>query len=241
MTMFQFVYLKRRLSHDADHIDTVLGYLAALPHAPQLLLFPEGTDRSAENVAKSRAFVLAQGKAPYAHVLAPRSAGFVHCVRAARGSTPMLLDVTMAYRGAACQDEAALMRGDVPSEVHVHTQRVPLADLPRDERELATELERRWRAKDQLLAHFDTHGRFPGVPHASAGFRPLPKRLAALPPLWGLLTLYFVYLIFTSRIALSWWLTTQLLFVAGALGRIDLGEIERFWFYYARKRREGDK
>ena len=51
--MFMFLFLKRNWADDADHIDQMLAFYRA--HLPRymLLLFPEGTDLSAENVAKS--------------------------------------------------------------------------------------------------------------------------------------------------------------------------------------------
>jgi len=234
MSLFQFVYLRRRLDVDAAHIDNVLGYLATLPHAPQLLLFPEGTDRSAENAAKSRAYVLAAGKAPYAHVLAPRSAGFVRCVRAIGSQVaPILIDATIAYGEPHCQDEAAFLRGDVPRSVHLHTSSIPLGDLPRGERELADELERRWRVKDQQLAHFAAHGRFPGVKAEDNKPVALPISLQLVPLLWIGLSIFFVQLIFTNRAALAWFITSQFIFAAGLTGKLDLGAIERFWFFFA--------
>lgn len=52
----------------------------------QFLLFPEGTDLTATNVAKSGQFAEKHGLPVYRHVLHPRTTGFVHFVNTMNNS-----------------------------------------------------------------------------------------------------------------------------------------------------------
>ncbi|CAJ1461114.1 unnamed protein product [Effrenium voratum] len=90
-------------------------------HPLLLLLFPEGTDLSDENLARSHKHSEEKGLPKYHQVLHPRTAGFAAALKslaeAARSSgmaPPVLLDVTMAYED--------FVPGELPNEKKVFGQ-----------------------------------------------------------------------------------------------------------------------
>ena len=91
-----------------------------------MLLFPEGTDRSASNVRRSQEFARSRGLAVYSKVLHPRVRGFTHIaqVMSAAGQLRAVWDVTMGVVGMReGAGEADLLGGNWPSAVHFHVRR----------------------------------------------------------------------------------------------------------------------
>lgn len=64
-----------------------------------LLIFPEGTNLSAETRATSRAWAAKSGVADLRHQLLPRSTGLHVCLQELKKTTDWLYDCTIAYEG----------------------------------------------------------------------------------------------------------------------------------------------
>lgn len=183
MQACRHVFLRRRWEEDEAAMTAALLRLAAEPSEPYcLLMFPEGTDLSPTNLAKSLEFARkAGGLAAWQHVLHPRTRGFTHTLavlrRAAR-PVDAVYDVTMAYAGAVPARETVLLSGDTPSAVHVHVDAFPVAALPRDDAGLEAWLRGRFAAKEEAL------GRFYAAEAARTGSGSLgPATAAAATPL----------------------------------------------------------
>lgn len=159
MQAFLFCFLTRR-NREADlgRIRALLAYLAHERRAPLLLLlFPEGTDLSAANKARSQAHARAHGLAEYEHVLHPRSAGFEACVHALGERLDAVYDVDLWYEPhpdapAERPSERSLLRGTLPAAVHAHVTRHARHALPTQPAELRAWLAERWARKEAFLA-----------------------------------------------------------------------------------------
>lgn len=183
MDLFQFLFLARDWVRDQAEISRLWAHFARLHWPVQLMLFPEGTDFNAKSVDKSRAFTDARNERPFKHVLAPRVAGFAHCVKEARAHRLLraILDVTVAYETTIPENELAFMEGRLPTgkraidslcvlvlfstrtlsrlqAIHFHVERIDVSDV--NEAKLEQMLFARWRRKDELLARFASKGRF---------------------------------------------------------------------------------
>lgn len=66
-----------------------------------LLLFPEGTNLSANGRRKSAKWAEKQGLKDPEHVLLPRSTGTFFCLNELKGSLEYIYDCTVAYEGIA--------------------------------------------------------------------------------------------------------------------------------------------
>lgn len=66
-------------------------------------------------------------------------------------------DVSVAYPyNTPTKAELDTLKGDVPPEVHFHTKRYPISDLPTDKEALTKWCEARWAEKEEQLKKFYT-------------------------------------------------------------------------------------
>jgi lysocardiolipin and lysophospholipid acyltransferase len=96
---FHFIFLSRNdRQGDLSTIEQVCQHLVALGGDPPVVLcFPEGTDLSPENVARSKTFAASKGLPVMEHLLNPRTAGFASTVRALGAQLDAVYDVTITY------------------------------------------------------------------------------------------------------------------------------------------------
>lgn len=98
-----------------------------------LLVFPEGTDLSPQNVVKDAEYADKKKLRRYRYLLHPRTAGFAAAVRAFGTQLDAVYDVTVSYDNhpaiAASADprpsESAPLYGLWPRAAHFHVERVP--------------------------------------------------------------------------------------------------------------------
>jgi hypothetical protein len=137
-----------------------------------LLLFPEGwslhngEDRKAV-LAKSNEFAKREARPQLKHLLLPRTTGFNATLDSLRESSPVVYDVTMAYRGydgslppkfdLSLISLWGLLRRNHPTEIHVRIKRYSMEEVLQD----ASWLDKKWAEKDRLLNHFSRHQSFP--------------------------------------------------------------------------------
>jgi len=155
------VFLARDWAADAHRIARTFQNLIRHRVPCWMLSFPEGTRGTAAKLAASRAYQQAQGLQPLAHVLLPRTKGFVATVQGLRGHVTAVYDVTIGYVGGV-PTLWQYIKG-YARVAHLHVRRYPVADLPTDETALAAWLHARWQEKDALLARFYREGRFPAA------------------------------------------------------------------------------
>jgi 1-acyl-sn-glycerol-3-phosphate acyltransferase len=112
--LLMFIFLSRNRDADVPHIVRMLNYLYAVEARPSVLIFPEGTDLSPENLEKSNAFAKEQKLAETKQVLYPKVSGLYTCVCNMRGKGLLLHDITIAYKDhtfGSRHCEGDLMRG----------------------------------------------------------------------------------------------------------------------------------
>jgi 1-acyl-sn-glycerol-3-phosphate acyltransferase len=80
MQLLAFIFLARNWAVDEASLSRGVRYSAKMKPRFALLLFPEGTNVSADNLQRSAAFAKERGLALYSHVLHPRTTGFARCV-----------------------------------------------------------------------------------------------------------------------------------------------------------------
>ena len=137
-----------------------------------LLLFPEGwslhngADRKSV-LAKSNEFAKREGRPQLKHLLLPRTTGFNASLDSLRESSPVVYDVTMAYRGydgslppnfdLSIFSVWRLLQRKYPREIHVRIKRYSMEEVLQD----ASWLDKKWAEKDRFLNHFSRHQSFP--------------------------------------------------------------------------------
>ncbi|ETL47999.1 hypothetical protein F441_12246 [Phytophthora nicotianae CJ01A1] len=166
MQHFIFIFLQRRWADDQVNLHKLLPFLTSTEPEASYLLFPEGTDLSENNLAKSTLFAEKNGLPPRRYSLYPRTTGWTFMFPLLRSQLTAVYDITMFYVDYAANErpsEASLLTGRMPRMIHFYIERVDISALrDKSESELATWLEKRFERKEALLkAFYEENGKLP--------------------------------------------------------------------------------
>lgn len=180
MMFYGFIFMARKWASDKPRLQYRLNKLKGR-HGGQgaglgdlnpmwLLIFPEGTNLSANTRKKSAAWSQKSGLPDMKHQLLPRSTGMYFCLEELRGTVDWVYDCTIGYEGTPlggyAQDyftlRSTFLQGRPPKSVSLHWRRFAVSSIPLDSHDSFQKwVEDRWKEKDLLLEHFHTTGRFP--------------------------------------------------------------------------------
>ncbi|KAK5134934.1 hypothetical protein LTR08_006025 [Meristemomyces frigidus] len=181
MRLFGFIFMARKWASDQARMSYRLRKLSlrhptgSITGSTQLdpmwlVIFPEGTNLSANTRRGSARFSAKSGIPDLRHQLLPRSTGLQFCLNELGATVSHLYDCTIGYEGipagAYGQDiftlRSAYFQGRTPKSVNMHWRRYEIATLPlHDHDAMAAWVLQRWREKDALLERFQQDGRFP--------------------------------------------------------------------------------
>ncbi|TKA28908.1 hypothetical protein B0A50_03319 [Salinomyces thailandicus] len=183
MMFYGFIFMARKWSKDQQRMRYRLQKLSTRHSGPMsgsqggamldpmwLLIFPEGTNISANTRQGSRKYSEKSGIPDLRHQLLPRSTGLQFCLQEIKDTVDYLYDCTIGYEGipagAYGQDiftlRSVYFQGRPPKSVNMHWRRYRIADLPLDDKDAMHEWTlARWREKDELLEEFYRTGKFP--------------------------------------------------------------------------------
>eukprot|EP00638_Chattonella_subsalsa_P000833 CAMPEP_0117746638 /NCGR_PEP_ID=MMETSP0947-20121206/8058_1 /TAXON_ID=44440 /ORGANISM="Chattonella subsalsa, Strain CCMP2191" /LENGTH=308 /DNA_ID=CAMNT_0005563985 /DNA_START=522 /DNA_END=1445 /DNA_ORIENTATION=+ len=164
MQMFLFVFLKRNdRQRDLRHIRQVLKYAVDHKEPPTLLLFPEGTNISPENLERSHAYAEKKGLTKYNYVLHPKVSGWVESINTLRPSLDAVYDITIAYvdyQPGERPSEKSMFKGRFPREVHIHIARHTIQSIPIEKDQLEKWCKDSFDSKENQLEYFYQHKNF---------------------------------------------------------------------------------
>ncbi|KAF2273862.1 acyltransferase-domain-containing protein [Westerdykella ornata] len=179
MMFYGFIFLSRKWAKDKERFQYRLRKLNSSHSGPMsgthtldpmwLLIFPEGTNLSANGRKSSKAWADKNNIEDARHVMLPRSTGLHYCLAELRPTTEWMYDCTVAYEGIPVgeygQDiftiKSSYLEGRPPKSIHIHWRRFATKDIPTDEKAFSDWLLKRWREKDDLMEYFHQHNRFP--------------------------------------------------------------------------------
>jgi 1-acyl-sn-glycerol-3-phosphate acyltransferase len=184
LSLMEFPFLGEKWVDYRQELFQLLRSFADEPNPILFLLFPSGgSAMNEENLAKSIEFAKREGRPQLKHLLLPRTTGFNACLDSLRNSSPVVYDMTLAYKGydgsinqmggnsdgASLTPETtagwkawgssfwALVKGKGPSEVHMRIKRYSMEEVLAD----GEWLDKQWADKDRMLSHFCRHQQFP--------------------------------------------------------------------------------
>ncbi|VDM56536.1 unnamed protein product [Angiostrongylus costaricensis] len=140
MSAAHFLFLQRNKEKDAVTFNDVIQYFSAIGNNYQVVLFPEGTDKSSWTARKSLEFAKKNGLKELKHLLYPRIGGFYYLLEKMREAhfITYVYDISVAYPYNIVQSEVDLVvKGVCPREVHFHIKKIPVNELPTSEVECA--------------------------------------------------------------------------------------------------------
>jgi lysocardiolipin and lysophospholipid acyltransferase len=188
MQLYGFVFMARKWAKDQERLHYRLQKLNSRHSGPMsgekreaqldpmwLLIFPEGTNLSANTRKGSAKFAAKSDTTDLKHQILPRSTGLQFCLQELRNTVDYVYDCTIAYEGIPLggygQDVFTLrsvyFQGRPPKSVNMHWRRFAVKDMPIDDKDAMHEWTlARWREKDDLLAKFQETGKFPAAVEA---------------------------------------------------------------------------
>jgi len=180
MMFYGFVFMARNWAKDKARLAYRLQKLKGRHSGPLsgsqdldpmwLMIFPEGTNLSANTRKRSAAWAATQGIDDLRHLLLPRSTGLQFCLQELKGTVDWVYDCTTAYegvpRGGYAQDYFTLrstyLQGRPPKSVNMHWRRFAVSSIPIDNaKTFELWLKNVWLEKETLLEYFAQNGRFP--------------------------------------------------------------------------------
>ncbi|CAK4017805.1 related to 1-acyl-sn-glycerol-3-phosphate acyltransferase gamma [Lecanosticta acicola] len=183
MQYFGFIFMSRKWANDQGsmryrlqklktrHSGPMSGQRGAQQLDPMwLLIFPEGTNLSANTRRESAKFAEKSHQKDMRHLVLPRSTGLQFCLQELDDTVEYLYDCTIGYEGVPPSGYGAELftlrsvyfQGRPPKSVNMHWRRFRIKDLPLDDKEKMYEwIVARWREKDELLDSFMKTGKFP--------------------------------------------------------------------------------
>ncbi|KAJ3161893.1 hypothetical protein HK101_000778 [Irineochytrium annulatum] len=139
MWFFEFIFMKQKWDLDKDNMKDKL-LKAKDPASPlMLLIFPEGTLNTPENIKKSQAYAKKMNFSKHPrHMLLPKSTGLQFCATTLMPEVDDLFDLTVGYSGLKAgqipYDEylvpKVFFHGEYPKEVHIHVKAHSLRSIP---------------------------------------------------------------------------------------------------------------
>jgi 1-acyl-sn-glycerol-3-phosphate acyltransferase len=173
MSLFRFLFLKRKLSVDLERIER---HIKDNQWDYNLLIFPEGTVLTRGTREKTLSYAHRHGVEPLSHLLLPRATGLFHICQ--KSNVETLVDLTIGYDGVPKHKYAydlyplkkMVFQDESPKEIHVHCRTILLSEIP-GMRETDSQLTQEeqlklfsdwliqlYREKDEKLAHFYQYG-----------------------------------------------------------------------------------
>uniref|UniRef100_A0A914C9M4 Phospholipid/glycerol acyltransferase domain-containing protein n=1 Tax=Acrobeloides nanus TaxID=290746 RepID=A0A914C9M4_9BILA len=157
MQFMQYIFLKRDMNVDFPRMDKAIEYYSESKQSYQVLMFPEGTDKTSYTTRKSNEYAQRNGLLELKHVLYPRTNGFIHLLNKMKQHNYIsyIYDVTVAYPKDVVQNETDLvLKGKVSSTIHYDVKKIPISDLPTSELDLNKWLLDVWFEKEQKLNQY---------------------------------------------------------------------------------------
>ncbi len=156
----RMVMVSRNWTRDQTTLEQTFGGIKRYRYPIWLISFVEGTRMTPKKLVKSNEDARSRGGKPLAHVLQPRTKGFIATLRGLRDShVKYVYDFSIAYASKdkflqppTVWETLGISRLDQHFRFHVHVRRWAIADLPSSETALAAWLEEQWVEKDHRLA-----------------------------------------------------------------------------------------
>uniref|UniRef100_A0A034VZG0 1-acyl-sn-glycerol-3-phosphate acyltransferase gamma n=2 Tax=Bactrocera dorsalis TaxID=27457 RepID=A0A034VZG0_BACDO len=205
----EFVFLERSYDKDKEIIARQLKEVFAYPDPVWLLLNAEGTRFTPKKHEASVKFAQERGMTVLKHHLIPRTKGFTASLPTLRGRCPAIYDVNLAFRKDAKHPPtiSTILNG-YPIEGYMFVRRIPLENVPEDEKAAAEWLQNLFREKDRIIDSFHTTGSF----FETSGFKEVPVKQFKYRPynllnfaLWSLFSISLIlYYLVSSFLAQNW-------------------------------------
>lgn len=240
MQVAGFLYIKRNWNTDQQVMQEQLDYFHDIQHPVQILIFPEGTDLTEDNIEKSNKFADSHGLCHYSRVLHPKTTGFTFLTKrlSEGGQLDSIYDITVAYVGNTPQSELDALYGKFPAEAHFHIKKYDCKNLPvMNASATKTWLNQVWAEKEARLNEFYLHGSFDCKPAASQS-QPISNALCMALIFWTALQICLVWGLLCSSFVRWLVLLSSSIMVLLSFTSDGVQHLEVRWYRYISGRRD---
>jgi 1-acyl-sn-glycerol-3-phosphate acyltransferase len=157
-----FVFLSRNWQFDKTTIEKAFYHLKIVKEPFWLFSHPEGTRFSLEKMKKSHDYARKIGGPILRNVLLPRVRGLWASIYALHDEVDAIYDLTIQYRKPPPNIFVAYSGLHRPIEMDVYIRRIPIKEIPIDEKGVEKWLWELYQWKDQLIDQYKKEGRYPG-------------------------------------------------------------------------------
>ncbi|KAI4464150.1 1-acylglycerol-3-phosphate acyltransferase-related [Holotrichia oblita] len=160
----EYVLLYRSYRQDEKIIQDAIRNYATYPYPlwvrKTLLLYPEGTWATEDNLEKSRVYAERMNLAQLKHHLQPRTTGFTTTLKEMRGHIKAIYNVEIAFRRGPAQPSCSnILKGkQLVSDIYI--KRISEDDIPTDSLEQERLLREMFQTKDKLRNSYIETGSF---------------------------------------------------------------------------------
>lgn len=147
-----YIFLERDLPKDKETMLKTFSHYRETKFPIQLFLFPEGTNLTPNTRLKDTQWALSKQKTTFKNLLCPKVGAFASAVTNLR-QVKSIIDITIRYSDTKAPiTELSLITCDLPQEIYISFERIPIEKMDLPEEEFLT---RQWRKKDDALQNFD--------------------------------------------------------------------------------------
>jgi lysocardiolipin and lysophospholipid acyltransferase len=145
-----FIFLNRKWESDSIEMTNFIDYYKKIDKNVWILLFPEGTDFTANTKNKSDTFAKKNNLKIYENLLVPRHRGLIHLYDNMKERKMMdsIFDVTVAYDRPIENEIELLFKGKFPKYINFYI------DVVNNEILSEEWLYKRWELKESMIKRF---------------------------------------------------------------------------------------
>lgn len=166
----EFLFLQRNWTKDKYTIETKLKELFEYENPVSVLLYAEGTRFTKEKQEAGVKFARSKGLPELKEHLLPRTKGFTVGLPHFRHNLPAVYNVQLAFKGEEKPSLRGLLNGH-RLEAHVYMERIPIEQVPEDEKECEKWMYDIFEKKDKMMVSFVNTGDW----FKESGVEPLEK------------------------------------------------------------------
>ncbi|XP_062912489.1 1-acyl-sn-glycerol-3-phosphate acyltransferase delta-like [Mobula hypostoma] len=158
----EIVFCKRQWEEDRKNVVQSLLNLRDYPEIFWFLIHCEGTRFTEKKHQISMQVAEAKGLPKLKYHLLPRTKGFAFTVQCLRGVVPAVYDATLNFRNGENPTLLGTLHGK-KYHADLYVRRIPLEEIPEDEKECANWLHKLYQEKDLLQEEYYKNGTYPGT------------------------------------------------------------------------------
>jgi lysophosphatidic acid acyltransferase/lysophosphatidylinositol acyltransferase len=157
----EHIFLERAFEKDRVVLENQLQIIMEYPDPVWPVMTAEGTRFTKTKQEASNKFAIEHNLEPLKHHLIPRTKGFTTCLPILKKHCPSIMNLQLAFDNdtKSFPSVGTLLKGK-KLIAHLYVKRIPMSEVPADEKEAAAYVQQLYREKDKIMDSFLNYGDF---------------------------------------------------------------------------------